>query len=167
MGYDIKLINITINDDDTVSDYNTVAETYLSYNWSNLKYIWYINDYDGRSSIEIHKSLNTAIATLVNEGIEVGIPDITNPSWSFGVNANMANRSEKTQYMPIQERKSILLYHLNNFLKLTIQFPNAYWITDSNDLNMIHHDVLGLITLDSNTDDDIDNINEGLTTLGN
>ena len=155
MGYDIKLVNLTINGN-TVTDYTTVAETYISYNWSIwFKNIWYIRDHDGSSSNAIYTSLNSAISVLENEEIKTGVPDPMNSGWGFGI-ANINNNMSENRESPLMsepERKSIFLYHLKNLLALAIRYPNAYWITDSNYAKSINHVRIGTVLL-SELDDD-------------
>ena len=155
MGYDIKLVNLTINSN-TVTDYTTVAETYMSYNWSIwFKNIWYIRDYDGYSSNVIYTSLNSAISVLENEEIKTGVPDPMNSGWGFGIaniNKNMSENRD-SPLMSEPERKSIFLYHLKNLLALAIRYPNAYWITDSNYAKSINHVRLGTVLLFELDDD--------------
>ena len=147
MSENISLYNVTLKDG-IIHKCKTVAERYLRPNWTKwFENIWSIYNYDGAPSSVIHRSLKNSITILENDGIITGVPDPANPyHWKNGVKGDTKSRftySDDLPVLPEPERKSIFLYHLKDYLALTIQFPDAYWVTNCNHDLLIKHVTLG------------------------
>jgi hypothetical protein len=126
MGFDFCIA--TINNCSESKEINLVEikqkHLYFSYNWSGYKSYWYIRDHlFGRSGEDASQYLKKAIEQLeINETIEVGMPDYTNPSWYWGLTAENKRMEEL-------ECKGVFLFHLKDLLQLATKHKQYYFIS--------------------------------------
>ncbi|AYV84551.1 MAG: hypothetical protein Hyperionvirus29_4 [Hyperionvirus sp.] len=85
--------------------------------------------------------------------IKDAVPDLTNDGWAWGNN------------MTAEDALSVLKFHLSRFLKLANDHPNAYFLSDSNEKNIVilksgHQVSIGKIKTPFDIDDDSDNDSE-------
>jgi hypothetical protein len=154
MGFDIDIVRVNIRDGKAYLVAHC-GETYLSFNWSDLSSIcfkhhlagvyecdckkeslWYLReDLDYRRSDDILARLNKALDLLKKHGIVPGQPDMSNPSWGWGVRS-LPDKSEdglnllRSERLPPKERLGVFAYHLERFRKLCQEHSGAFFISD-------------------------------------
>lgn len=118
MGFTIELYDISVEHGQVVTQ-TFCEELYFSYNWSNLSHIWYLRaDMFGLQSPEVCKNLRRALATLDKQGVQAKTFDDDHNSWGWGVNMSEA------------DRLGVFRYHLEYFLQVALQYPEAYFLVD-------------------------------------
>lgn len=170
MGHDIDICLFSIKDG-TASKISTESEIYLSYNWGDLKeiclthflynngncpdesncqkiHLWYFrDDCHARKGADIIPRIQSALNILHEHDIVPGIPDLTNPNWSYGTSG--------TGRLVAKERVAIFAYHLTRFLEQAVKYPDCFFIGDiESDCDLISSD--GTLIPQSNNHEDLD-----------
>ena len=146
MGYDIDICHFIIKDNNAYR-HETVTETYLSYNWSDLADIcldhfrindkcncdktplWYIrDDCHARRGDDIRNRTQKALMLLSQYDIVPGVPDMSNSSWGWGLCRRNGNEIQKK--LPIIDRLGVFAYHLKRFHDIAANYPNCFFIAD-------------------------------------
>lgn len=170
MGFDIRICPVQrVNGETKIKD--SVDDTYISYNFSYLNnicpqhyfdgdcpgrecqkiHIWYFrDDCHGRRGDDVASRAQTALSTLETIGIKVGIPDINNYSWGWGIDCDRKQTLE------------VFAYHINRFLELGQKYPKYFFFGDGgsgcDEDNIIYPDDC------TGDDEDEEEIQEGLVT---
>ena len=160
MGFDIDISHFNISKDKAYKDW-TVAETYISYNWSNLSdiclihflegdgkchegskcvrvHLWYFkDDCHGRRGDDVAERAQGALILLAKHGILPGTPDPENVNWGWGQRGIPGEKYSAEPLLP-RERLDVFAYHIKRFLDLGERNPNCFfWGDHENSGNLI------------------------------
>ncbi len=110
MGFDINIRQ----------DNETLAQLYLSYNWSDFSKIWYIRyDMFDHKGTKVQENLERAIKHLTEELKVADVVPMEYNNWWYGAS------EDGESMLPHERRLEIFKHILQYFLTYAIRYPNA------------------------------------------
>ena len=114
MGFDINVVTF----ENGYVEFKT--SLYMSYNWSDLKDIWYVRrDVHDLHALKVRENLERALKILDDRGVKTKVfTSEENSSWGWGIN------------MSPDDRMGVFRYHLERFLVATYNNPTSYFLDE-------------------------------------